>query len=218
MASKRRGPGDGGLSQQRAVRGLRRPVRPGDPRPRRAGAREGLPLRAQGQGVHRGAAPAPPRLRGEAYPGLLRGQPHGPRGRGQDLPEEGGPPPRRGPQDQQHHRAGAPREEDGEAADNRGDGRGAARRRHRDGVRGPGPEGRGLHGHRGHREAEAQRLQDEAPGRGGPSGRQRLPHAQGRDKRGAEGLGDQRRRRPTTSLARSSGPIPTPSWSGTSRA
>ena len=64
--SKRRGPSEGGLSPQREVRGLRRAVRPGDPRPGRAGAREGLPLRPQGQGIHRGAPAAPPRLRGEA--------------------------------------------------------------------------------------------------------------------------------------------------------
>ena len=191
--SKTRSARDGrGLSQQRAVRGLRRAVRPGDPRPGGPGAREGLPRRAQGQGLHRGAAAAAPRLRGKADAGLLRGQPHGPRRRRPDLPEEGGPAPRRGPQDQQHHRAGAPREEDGEEADNRGDRGGAARGGDRDGLRGPGPEGGGLHGHGGHREAEAERLQDEAPGRRGPSGRQRLPHPQGRDKRGAEGLGDQR--------------------------
>ena len=108
------------------------------------------------------------RLRGTADAALPRLEPHGARGRRQDLPEARGPAPQRRPQDQQHARAGAPGEEDGQAEDHRRDRRRSARGRHGDGLRSPGPEGGGLHGLRGHRAAEAQRLPDAAPGCGGP--------------------------------------------------
>ena len=49
---------------------------------------------------------APPRgLRGQADPPLPGEEPHQARGRGEDLPQAGGPAPQRGPQDQQHPRA-----------------------------------------------------------------------------------------------------------------
>ena len=121
---------------------------------------------------------------------------------GADLSEARGPSPRRRPQDQSGARPGPARAEDGQDPADRGDRCRPARRRHRLGrcpVRAEDPN---LHGRPRRRAAEAQRLPDGADGRRGGAGRERVADPQGRDQRGAEGLGGELRGHPLSARHR----------------
>ena len=104
-----------------------------------------------------------------------------------------GPAPHRRAQGEQHRGPGAARPPDGEATDHRRDRRGPARRGHGRLLRAGWARLRGLHGRRGRPATGAQRPADAALRRHGAPGRERQPHAQGRDERGDPRLGDERR-------------------------
>ncbi len=103
-----------------------------------------------------------------------------------------GPQPHRRAQDQQLAGAGPARPADGKASHHRRDRGGAARRRHRHGVRPLRPRLRGLHGRGGRATAGPQRLPHEATGRRGEDGDGRHPHPEGCHQRGDPRLGDER--------------------------
>jgi hypothetical protein len=82
-----------------------------------------------------------------------------------------------------------PRPPHGQDADHRGNRRGPARCGDGHGLREVRVEMHRLHGGHGCRTAGAERLPDEAPGRGGGAGHLRARHAEGRDERRASRLG-----------------------------
>ncbi|KAK0360270.1 hypothetical protein LTR94_027961, partial [Friedmanniomyces endolithicus] len=102
--------------------------------------------------------------------------------------------PYRRTQDQQLHRPDPAGDPHGQDADHRGNGGGAAWRRHRDRVRALWPAVHHLHGRQGRRAAGAERVPHEAAGRGSARGGKRRAHVEGRDERGTARLGRQRPR------------------------
>ncbi len=144
-------------------------------------------------GVSRGVPWAAAALRRTSH-AALRGPAAGRGGRRRaHLPQARGSDPHRRAQDQQRAGAGAAGPSHGQAPHRRRDGRGAARRGDRDGVRAAGPCVRRLHGRRGHGAAGAQRAADAAARRHRAAGGRRQPHAEGRDQRSDARLGGDRR-------------------------
>ena len=135
----------------------------------------------------------PEGLRRPREPPVLRRAPHRALRHRGHLPQARGPEPHRRAQDQQRRRPGAARQEDGQEAHHRRDGRGPARRRHRDGVRALRPGVHHLHGRRGHGAPEAERV-PHAPARRHRHARARgHGDAQGCHLRGDPRLGHERR-------------------------
>ena len=104
------------------------------------------------------------------------------------------PEPHRRAQGEQRDRPGAARAQDGQAARDRGNGRGPARRGHGDHRRAFRHGMRGLHGRGRRAPAGRERLSHEAARRDGGAGRIRLEDAEGRAERSHARLGDERRK------------------------
>ena len=162
-------------------------------------------------GIRCRVRPAPSRLRRAPHPLRLAAHALGRHaGRSSDPAQARRPHPHRRAQDQQRDRPGAARTPDGQAAGDRRDRRGPARRGHRHRLRAARPRCVVYMGAEDMARQQPNVLRMELLGAKVVPVDERHPHAERRHQRGDPRLGHERRARPTTSSAPSLGPHPYP--------